>query len=198
MAQNVAQKLIESHLMDGEMTPGKEIALKIDQTLTQDATGTLVMLELEAMKLEVRKLERLVELEALAADRKPDAVALGATQAQLQWQRGWQPLVTEAAAAGSQTPSSPLPPNFPWRTAANPAAVAAIAAVRAALPAEVALSVLPPFYADPGYLDAQAALIEDHLPAQWDHLLLSYHGLPERHITTADPTDRARVEDREG
>jgi ferrochelatase len=63
-----------------------------------------------------------------------------------------------------------------------------IAAVRAALPAEVALSVLPPFYADPGYLDAQAALIEDHLPAQWDHLLLSYHGLPERHITTADPT----------
>jgi ferrochelatase len=63
-----------------------------------------------------------------------------------------------------------------------------IAAVRAALPAEVALSVLPPFYADPGYLDAQAALIEDHLPARWDHLLLSYHGLPERHITTADPT----------
>jgi ferrochelatase len=63
-----------------------------------------------------------------------------------------------------------------------------IAAVRTALPAEVALSVLPPFYADPGYLDAQAALIEDHLPAQWDHLLLSYHGLPERHLTTADPT----------
>ena len=92
----------------------------------------LEVLKLEAMKLEVRKLERLVELEALAADRKPDAVALGATQAQLQWQRGWQPLVTEAAAAGSQTPSSPLPPNFPWRTAANPAAVAAIAAVRAA------------------------------------------------------------------
>jgi aconitate hydratase len=46
---NVAQKLIHSHLMEGVMTPGKEIALKIDQTLTQDATGTLVMLELEAM-----------------------------------------------------------------------------------------------------------------------------------------------------
>ena len=57
MAQNVAQKLIESHLMDGEMTPGKEIALKIDQTLTQDATGTLVMLELEAMKLDRVKTE---------------------------------------------------------------------------------------------------------------------------------------------
>ena len=49
---NVAEKLIESHLVEGEMTPGTEIALRIDQTLTQDATGTLVMLELEAMGLE--------------------------------------------------------------------------------------------------------------------------------------------------
>ncbi|MDE2028076.1 MAG: aconitate hydratase [Candidatus Omnitrophica bacterium] len=48
---NVAQKLIKNHLVGGEMTPGKEIALKIDQTLTQDATGTLVMLEFEAMGL---------------------------------------------------------------------------------------------------------------------------------------------------
>jgi aconitate hydratase len=48
---NIAQKLIHSHLNDGEMVPGQEIAIKIDQTLCQDATGTLVMLELEAMKL---------------------------------------------------------------------------------------------------------------------------------------------------
>ncbi|MGH7457629.1 MAG: aconitate hydratase [Longimicrobiaceae bacterium] len=54
---NVARKLIESHLVDGEMTPGAEIGLKIDQTLTQDATGTLVMLELEAMGLERVKTE---------------------------------------------------------------------------------------------------------------------------------------------
>ncbi|MDF9800049.1 aconitate hydratase [Catalinimonas alkaloidigena] len=46
---NVAQKLIDSHLVEGEMKPGKEIGIKIDQTLTQDATGTLVMLELESM-----------------------------------------------------------------------------------------------------------------------------------------------------
>ncbi|QDG51742.1 aconitate hydratase [Persicimonas caeni] len=57
MGQNVAQKLIESHLVrrdggTGEMEPGEEIGLRIDQTLTQDATGTLVMLELEAMGLE--------------------------------------------------------------------------------------------------------------------------------------------------
>lgn len=51
MGHNVAQKLIESHLVEGTMTPGEEIGIKIDQTLTQDATGTLVMLEFEAMKV---------------------------------------------------------------------------------------------------------------------------------------------------
>lgn len=49
MSKNVTQKLIESHLVSGRMSPGEEIGLHIDQTLTQDATGTLVMLELEAM-----------------------------------------------------------------------------------------------------------------------------------------------------
>lgn len=52
MALNAAQKLIQSHLLSGEMIPGTEIGLKIDQTLTQDATGTMVMLELEAMNLD--------------------------------------------------------------------------------------------------------------------------------------------------
>ena len=51
MNKNVAQRLIESHLVEGRMQAGEEIGLKIDQTLTQDATGTLVMLELEAMDL---------------------------------------------------------------------------------------------------------------------------------------------------
>ncbi|MFD1506698.1 aconitate hydratase [Georgenia yuyongxinii] len=49
---SVAHKLIASHLVSGEMVPGTEIGLRIDQTLTQDATGTLVMLELEAMGLD--------------------------------------------------------------------------------------------------------------------------------------------------
>jgi aconitate hydratase len=51
MALNVAQKLLKSHLLEGEMIPGEMIGIRIDQTLTQDATGTLVMLELEAMGL---------------------------------------------------------------------------------------------------------------------------------------------------
>lgn len=57
MALNVTQKLIQDHLVSGEMKPGEEIALRIDQTLTQDATGTMVMLELEAMDLDYVKTE---------------------------------------------------------------------------------------------------------------------------------------------
>jgi len=49
MRKNVSRKLIESHLVEGNFRPGEEIGIKIDQTLTQDATGTMVMLEFEAM-----------------------------------------------------------------------------------------------------------------------------------------------------
>jgi len=57
MLLNVTQKLIKAHLVSGDMIPGTEIGLKIDQTLSQDATGTMVMLELEAMKLDRVKTE---------------------------------------------------------------------------------------------------------------------------------------------
>jgi aconitate hydratase len=60
-AQNVSQKLISSHLISGEMIPGTEIGLKIDQVLLQDATGTLVMLELEAFNLKKAKPEIAVQ-----------------------------------------------------------------------------------------------------------------------------------------
>ena len=52
MGQIVTQWLIASHEVEGRMDPGQEIGLKIDQTLTQDATVTMVMLKLEAMELE--------------------------------------------------------------------------------------------------------------------------------------------------
>ena len=55
---NVTQKLIKDHLLEGDMmTPGKEIGIKIDQALLQDATGTLVQLELEAMGLKKAQTE---------------------------------------------------------------------------------------------------------------------------------------------
>ena len=49
MGLTIAQKIIKEHLLEGEMTPGSEIALRIDQTLTQDATGTMAYLEFEAI-----------------------------------------------------------------------------------------------------------------------------------------------------
>lgn len=52
MTETISHKLIKSHLVEGKMKPGERISIKIDQTLTQDATGTLVMLALEAMQLE--------------------------------------------------------------------------------------------------------------------------------------------------
>ena len=74
--RNVTQKLFESHLVSGEMKAGQEIGLKIDQTLTQDATGTLVMLELEAMGLDRARTElsaQYVDHNLLQTDnRNPD------------------------------------------------------------------------------------------------------------------------------
>jgi len=57
LAYNVTQKIIKSHIVSGELTPDTEIAIKIDQSLCQDATGTLVMLELEAMQIDYAKTE---------------------------------------------------------------------------------------------------------------------------------------------
>ena len=57
MGKTIAQKIIASHLVSGDMTPGSEIALKIDQTLTQDATGTMAYLEFESMDIPQVKTE---------------------------------------------------------------------------------------------------------------------------------------------
>ncbi|WP_114679299.1 aconitate hydratase [Desulfotruncus alcoholivorax] len=57
MGLNLTQKIIASHLIEGEMVPGQEIAIKIDQTLTQDATGTMAYLEFEAIGIDKVKTE---------------------------------------------------------------------------------------------------------------------------------------------
>ncbi|MBR6407129.1 MAG: aconitate hydratase [Clostridia bacterium] len=60
MGKTIAQKIIEAHLLEGEMNVGQEIGLRIDQTLTQDATGTMAYLEFEAMGIPRVKTERSV------------------------------------------------------------------------------------------------------------------------------------------
>ena len=60
MGKTIAQKIIEEHLLSGEMVKGSEIGLRIDQTLTQDATGTMAYLEFESMGIPRVKTERSV------------------------------------------------------------------------------------------------------------------------------------------
>jgi aconitate hydratase len=73
MGRNVAQQLIEAHLVGGDMVAGREVALRVDQTLSQDATGTLVMLELEALGLDRARTEvsvQYVDHNLLQADER--------------------------------------------------------------------------------------------------------------------------------
>ena len=60
MGLTIAQKIIQAHCLSGDMTPGSEVALKIDQTLTQDATGTMAYLEFETMGIPRVRTERSV------------------------------------------------------------------------------------------------------------------------------------------
>lgn len=63
-----------------------------------------------------------------------------------------------------------------------------VKAVEKALPESISSLVLPPFYQSAEHTRAWGEIIRKNLPKQWDHLLFSYHGLPERHLTKADPT----------
>ena len=60
MGLTLTEKIIKAHIIDGEMVKGTEIGLKIDQTLTQDATGTMAYLQFEAMGVDRVKTERSV------------------------------------------------------------------------------------------------------------------------------------------
>ena len=51
MGKNITYKILEEHLLDGELKHGEEIKIRIDQTLTQDSTGTMVYLQLDAMNI---------------------------------------------------------------------------------------------------------------------------------------------------
>ena len=58
MGLTLTEKIIKAHIIDGEMVKGTEIGLKIDQTLTQDATGTMAYLQFEAMGVDRVKTDR--------------------------------------------------------------------------------------------------------------------------------------------
>ena len=52
MGYTIAEKILKNHLLEGKLVRGEEIGIRIDQTLTQDATGTAVYLQLEAMEID--------------------------------------------------------------------------------------------------------------------------------------------------
>ena len=60
MGMTIAEKILSAHIVDGKMEKGTEIGIRIDQTLTQDATGTMAYLEFEAMGIDRVKTERSV------------------------------------------------------------------------------------------------------------------------------------------
>ena len=73
MAKNLTYKILAAHLIEGKLTPGEEIAIKIDHSLLQDATGTMAMLEFEALGIESVKVElaaQYVDHNTLQADNK--------------------------------------------------------------------------------------------------------------------------------
>ncbi|MFP4174380.1 MAG: aconitate hydratase, partial [Halobacteriales archaeon] len=57
MGKNITEKIVSEHLREGEMEPGKEIGLDIDQVLSQDTTGTMVWLQFEALGIDEQKTE---------------------------------------------------------------------------------------------------------------------------------------------
>ena len=57
MKGTLSYKILKDHLLEGELIPGNEISIKIDQTLTQDSTGTMVYLQLEALNVNEIKTE---------------------------------------------------------------------------------------------------------------------------------------------
>ncbi|MDZ5000563.1 aconitate hydratase, partial [Clostridium perfringens] len=60
MGHNLVYKILKSHLVEGKIESGKEIGIKIDRTLTQDSTGTMAYLQLEAMEIDKVKTKKSV------------------------------------------------------------------------------------------------------------------------------------------
>ena len=101
---NLTRKIIEKHLVSGRMTAGEEIAIRIDQTLTQDSTGTMAYLQLEALGIDKYAIRKLNVL------RKGDIDGHG----QLVYNNGSDEAIT-AAANFIEWDKPAHAPEGPWR-----------------------------------------------------------------------------------
>ena len=128
------------------------------------------------------------------------------TQMQAQWQQGpvelamryGEPsiesvLVRLAGQGIRQVTLAPLYPHFADSTVTT--AVEEVKRVVRDKGLDMQLSLLPPFYDQPEYLEALVQTTRPYLEQSYDHLLLSFHGLPERHLRKLDPTGKFRFQD---
>jgi ferrochelatase len=84
-----------------------------------------------------------------------------------------------------------LIPQFPhYAMSSYETAVVRVQDIVAAAAPEMSVTVVPPYYAHPDYIKALAASAREYLDQGYDHLLISFHGIPERHLRKADPTGK--------
>lgn len=82
-------------------------------------------------------------------------------------------------------------PMFPhYAMSSYETAVVRVQEIAARIAPGMRLRIQPPYYADPGYIQALAESASDYLNAGYDHLLFSFHGVPERHLRKSDPTGK--------
>ena len=121
------------------------------------------------------------QLSAVSAELKAP-VALGMRYGQPSLAQGVDSLVEQGV---DNLVVIPLYPQY-----ADSTVTTSIDAVNQHLPDGVTARFITAFYDDPRYISALASSVKQTLPATWDHLLMSYHGLPTRHLKKADPTGK--------
>ncbi|HUU46091.1 MAG TPA: ferrochelatase [Acidobacteriota bacterium] len=120
------------------------------------------------------------------AEQVPMPVALGMRYGRPAITDGLRDLTEQMGSGLREVFLVPLYPHYAMSTVET-VVVRTRSALRRIDPA-VRLTVLPPFYGDPLYVEALAASAAEHLRSDYDHLLFSYHGLPQRHLRKTDPT----------
>ena len=126
----------------------------------------------------------LLHYSRLCRDRLAEVIDMPVALAMRYGRPGIREAMAELARSGAE--EILLLPLYPQH--ADSTRTSSIEAARAALPAGTTLQVFPPFFDRMVYLEAQAGVIAANLPDRWDHLLFSFHGLPERQVRKADPT----------
>ncbi len=125
-------------------------------------------------------------VEALLKKKIENPVALGMRYGEPSTERAIHELLDRGGSALEEILVIPLYPHYAMSSFET--AVVAAKEALAKRGSRVSLTVLPPFYKDPRYIEAMVANAKPYLTEPFDHVLFSYHGIPERHVKKTDPT----------